>query len=99
VYYLGAHTGCACGFSYGHTPPANEEDRIEEASGRKSVAALRQFLDELVRRLGEVELFSSWEGDWADEAESRLEVSPDWFGGESFKLPEKVAFRVTFPRG
>ncbi len=44
---------------------------------------------------GEVEMFSSWEGDWGQEAEARLEVSPEWFGGESFKLPERVLFRVT----
>jgi hypothetical protein len=95
VYYLGAHTGCSCGFSYGQMRLVNAEDQIEDASARRSVAALRQYLDEAVRRLGEVELFSSWEGDWAEEVESSLEVSPEWFGGESFKLPEKVAFRVT----
>lgn len=94
VYYMGAHTGCSCGFNYGQIEPVTAEDHAEEAAGRASVAALQQFLRQAVLRLGEVELFSSWEGDWAEEPERHLDVTPDWFGGEAFKLPERVAFRV-----
>src|SRR5262249_3261522 len=94
VYYLGAHTGCSCGFQYGPVPPTTDEDRREEAAGRQSVASLREYLKQAVQDGREVELFSSWEGDWHEENVERMEVSPDWFSGESFRLPEKVAFRV-----
>jgi hypothetical protein len=96
VYYLGAHTGCSCGFKYGQIE-IGEHDEADEAAGRESVSALRRYASEAVQRLGEVELFSSWEGDWNDAAERRLDVTPEWFDGESFKLPEKVAFRVSRP--
>jgi hypothetical protein len=97
VCYLGAHTGCSCGFAYGQIPPGVHRDEREEAAGRASVAALRQYLAEAVERLGEVELCSSWEGDWHREPEQRLEVTPEWFGGDTFDMPEKVVFRVKRP--
>ncbi len=90
VYYLGAHTGCSCGFAYGRAAPSSKD-----AAGRASVAALQQYLRDAVQRLGEVELFSSWEGEWNQLPDQRLEVTGDWFGGDTFELPEKVAFRVT----
>jgi hypothetical protein len=40
-------------------------------------------------------MFSAWEGDFEDDAEQQLDVTPDWFGGGSFKLPERIEFRVT----
>jgi hypothetical protein len=97
MWYRGAHTGCSCGFTYGQVPPAVQRDETEEAAGRASVAALRQYLLEAVERLGDVELFSSWKGDWHLEPEQRLEVTPEWFGGDSFDPPEKILFRVKRP--
>ena len=45
--------------------------------------------------LVENELFSAWEGDFSEQAEQRLCVTPGWFGGDTFKLPERVEFFVT----
>ena len=95
VYYAGAHTGCSCGFTYGLLDVKDVADEDEDAAGRRSVADLQRYLAVAVARLGEVQLFSAWEGDFDEDAEQQLAVTPDWFGGGSFNLPERVEFRVT----
>jgi hypothetical protein len=94
IYFLGAHTGCSCGFNYGLREVKRAEDQAEEVASRASVAALRAYLRDAVTRQGEVEVFSSWEDDWTTEPEERLQITPDWFGGDSFAMPERVLFRV-----
>src|SRR6185436_7888683 len=44
VRYLGAHTGCSCGFEYGLAPPETEGEEQQDQAGRRSVAGLRDFL-------------------------------------------------------
>ena len=95
VYFLGAHTGCSCGFNYGLRDVRNAEDQAEEAASRASVAALRLYLRQAVLTQGDVELWSTWDEDATSEPEQRLDVTPDWFDGETFAMPEKVLFRVT----
>ena len=95
VYYAGAHTGCSCGFAYGLLDVMDEADAVEAAAGRQSVSDLRSYLESAIARLGEVEMFSAWEGDFGADATQRLDVTPDWFGGDRFELPERVVFRVT----
>ena len=87
--YLGAHTGCSCGFHYGLASPETDEDRDEERLGRESVASLRKYLEGLVTATVTVELYACWEGDWEEPCESRREVTVDYFGGESFDLQQR----------
>jgi hypothetical protein len=94
VYYLGAHTGCGCGFAYGQMELKDEDDEAEDVASRKSVAALQEYVRQAVQRLGSVELFSSWQGEWDQDSKTRMEISPEWFGGDEFVLPEKALFRV-----
>lgn len=94
VCYLGAHTGCSCGFVYGQDEPTSADEERDELLGRRSVDALRAFLVQAVDDGHEVELFACWEGDLAIPPEAMLEVTPLHFGGESFTLPEKVFYRV-----
>ncbi|MEZ5316209.1 MAG: hypothetical protein R2752_02300 [Vicinamibacterales bacterium] len=94
VVFVGAHTGCACGFAYGAFAPRDDLERAEDARARASVTALRRYLTAAVAELGVVELFSCWEGDQGAEARHRLEVGPDHFGGEAFEFPEKAYFVV-----
>jgi hypothetical protein len=55
---------------------------------------LREYITQALQGDREIELFSSWEGDWNKEPLERLDVTPEWFGGERFQIPERVAFRV-----
>jgi hypothetical protein len=94
VYFLGAHTGCACGFNYGLRDVRDADDLAEEAASHASVAALRDYVRRAVVQQGEVELFASWEADWHQQPEEYLRITPDWFGGERFAMPEKTLFHV-----
>jgi hypothetical protein len=95
VYFVGAHTGCSCGFNYGLREVKGPEDHAEEVASRASVAALRGYLRAIAQRQGEVEVFASWEQDWLVEPEERMAITADWFGGDSFAMPERVFFTVT----
>ena len=94
IYEVGAHTGCACGFSYGQYEVRDAADRVEDASARESVHALRRYISALIEQGMEVEIFACWDGDQQHPAEQQLEVSPAFFDGDIFELPEKMALRV-----
>jgi hypothetical protein len=68
VVYLGAYTGCSCGF----TP---DEDG-EEADAARSLEDLVAYVREAAAA-GTVELFTCWDGDYLEPATRRLELAPD----------------------
>jgi hypothetical protein len=94
VVYVGAHTGCSCGFTYGQIEPTSDEEAEQERLSKQSVEALRAFLHEGLGSVPELELFSCWEGDQTAAPLVRLRVTPDHFAGGSFDLPEKAFFRI-----
>lgn len=76
VVYAGSHTQCGCGFN---TTVDNDPADVLE-SRRGLLAYLRS-----VARTGALELFTCWEGDYAEVATSRatrsideLETSDEW---------------------
>jgi hypothetical protein len=85
IYYVGAHTGCGCGFEYGRYPN-NEND---EEKSRQSVNQLSDYLGVVTAKFGEIELFACWEGDQAKEPEHRGEITAKEIGGKSFWFEEK----------
>lgn len=91
VRYLGAHTGCSCGFSYSPSVDDAEDERL----GRASVESLRAYVEQLVRPGDSVELYACWEGEWEEPSRGRREVTPAYFGGESFELTERELLVVT----
>jgi hypothetical protein len=44
IVFVGAHTGCSCGFMYDSDPIEDERDRIEDQAARESVAKLVEYL-------------------------------------------------------
>ena len=88
VMYLGAHTGCACGFSYG-TRTASNAKPDEVAAARESTASLRRYLERLLQSETEVELFACWEGDQGKSEIARRVVAPGHFGGDEFEFVER----------
>lgn len=59
------------------------------------MASLRAYLYRAIQSAGDLELFACWEGDEAEPPARVLDVSPDYFGGEAFDLPEKAKFHVS----
>lgn len=84
VYFLGAHTGCSCGFRYGIGGDADE-------AGRESVRRLGAYLAAAVEAAGPVELYACWDGDEAEPERERTAVMASHFSGEAedFDLPER----------
>jgi len=68
LYYAGAHTQCACGFS----PKEEADDVARRASLRALVAYLKP-----VAQNGRVELFVCWDGDYAAAPQRRLQLPLD----------------------
>lgn len=68
VVYLGAYTGCSCGFT------ADEDG--EEAEAARSLEDLVAYVREAAAA-GALELFTCWDGDYLEPAARRLELVPD----------------------
>lgn len=95
--YLGAHTGCSCGFGHGQTPADTSEEKEQERLGRESVASLRRYLERMIDTDGTVELYACWEGDWDEPCDSRREVTLEYFGGDSFEIRQRELLLVRAP--
>ena len=85
IYYVGAHTGCGCGFEYGKYP--DYEDSVEES--RQSVIRLAEYLTKAVEENNNIELFACWEGDQAEKPVKYDTITPFDLGGDSFWFEEK----------
>ena len=68
VVYLGAYTGCSCGFTV--------DEEGEEEAAERSVAELVAYVRDAAAA-GTVELFTCWDGDYLEPAARRLELAPD----------------------
>lgn len=66
IYYLGAYTGCSCGF----TPDEDGEEADAERSLRDLVAYVERAAGE-----GTAELFACWDGDYLEPADRRVELA------------------------
>ena len=82
LYYTGAHTQCACGFSRTEEP----DDTARRASLRALVVCLKPVVQD-----GTVELFVCWDGDYAAAPQQRLQLpldelehDPRWLEERSF---------------
>jgi len=68
VAYLGAHTGCSCGF-------CREEEGDSQAE--RSLEDLRSYLRSVTMQLGSVEMFQCWDGDQLAAPGERHTLTPD----------------------
>jgi len=92
VYFLGSHSGCSCGFSYGYSPTT-------DAAGRASVAQLGSYLAHSVGALGPIELYACWVGDEAEPPRERTTITAASFAGDldEFQLRERWFAIISAP--
>ncbi len=69
VYYVGADTGCSCGFAW----EVENFDEPEEQDNKKSPQALIDFITSQTKK-EDIEFYCCWEGDWGDPVEQRIEL-------------------------
>jgi hypothetical protein len=104
VRFVGAHTGCSCGFrsiavaepiDYDPAMFRQEDESDDAATARASLAALLAMARTLVERDGAIELLAVWDGDEAEPLLGTIdkggaELHPDtWF------FIERILYRVT----
>ena len=92
VVYVGSHEGCGCGFSYGQYPFLQNDG--DETENRRDVAALVSYVARLLDTVGEVEIFSCWEGDQGTQADAQRTVRLSEIGGDAFRFGEKELLRI-----
>lgn len=101
VRFVGAHTGCSCGFpSVSSAEPVGYFpgmlDRAEDRSADlRSVRALLALIDGHVTRTGAVELYAVWDGDQASAPKGMIHLRLDAVDVETFFLNEQFLYRVT----
>jgi hypothetical protein len=87
--------GCGCGFAYSRPGSRAEQHQPTfNADGRISVRALRDYLWEVVQD-GDVELYATWLDEEDMEPATRAHVTPDAFGGPSFRFHMHAFFTVS----
>jgi hypothetical protein len=101
IRFVGAHTGCSCGF-----PSVVAEEPIEyydgffdETEDREkdlaSVRALFALMDDVLSRSEMIELFPLWAGDEAEPPDGVIQTSRSELDPERFFFMEHFLYQVT----
>lgn len=88
IVFLGAHTGCSCGFYCDSEPPTNESEEIEDRAARESMQTLIRYLSQQAQK-SSLEMFTCWNGDQGEPPVETLTVSPDFFDGSEFPVSDE----------
>jgi hypothetical protein len=103
VRFIGAHTGCSCGF-----PHVIAEEPVEYFDGMfdghreadlRSVDSLLVIVREHVTATGEVQLYPVWDGEEGNPPKGVIRVGLDSLNRETFVLNEQFFYRVTADAG
>jgi hypothetical protein len=89
IYYVGADTGCSCGFAW------NVEDfnNPQEQESKKSPQKLLDFINQQTKK-EDVEFYCCWEGDWSDPIDEKIEISIKDVSLDKFYFMEEKRFVV-----
>ena len=101
VRFIGAHTGCSCGFPHIVAEAPIEyydgmfRDDEEREPALRSVEALLALVREYVIDSGEVQLYSVWDGNEGLGPKGVIDVALDSLRRETFFVNEQFLYRVT----
>ena len=102
VRFIGAHTGCSCGFPHLVMAPEPAEyfdgmfrDDEDRAADLRSLRLLLALIREHVGTAGEVQLYPVWDGNEASPPKGTLDVALDTLNPETFVFTEQFFYRVT----
>jgi hypothetical protein len=99
VRFIGAHTGCSCGF-----PSVIAAEPVEYFDGMfdddrevdlTSVDSLLVIVREHVTATGEVQLYPVWDGEEGNPPKGVISVGLDSLNRETFFLNQQFFYRVT----
>jgi len=97
VRFIGAHTGCSCGFpragqtEYWEDLPGNEDREADVQSLRALLAIVQKHVD----RFGSVELYPVWSGNESLPPKERVELTVDSIDSQKFVFTEQFLYCMT----
>lgn len=102
IRFVGAHTGCSCGFpSVVADEPIEyydgffDETDHDRAKDLASVRALFALIDDALSQSGLIELFAVWAGDESEPPAGVIQTSRARLDPEKFFFVEHFLYRVT----
>ena len=101
VSFVGAHTGCSCGFpSFGAEQPFEYYEGIFDGHDEREadLGSLRALLDLLKSLDEDVQLYAVWYGEEGDPPKGSLDLDLDAVDPERFFFIERFLYRTTGKR-
>ena len=101
VHFIGAHTGCSCGFPSvtADVPiefyPGMLDDNPEREADLRSVAALLGLIAEQTSQGDEVQLYPVWNGEEGQPPKGTIELAPERLAANQFFFNERFFYRIT----
>jgi hypothetical protein len=100
VRFIGAHTGCSCGFPHVVAEePIDYWDGMFDGQDRdadlESVDSLLRLVREHVSATGEVQLYPVWDGEEGEPPKGVINVGLGALNREKFFFDEQFFYRVT----
>lgn len=100
VYYLGAHTGCSCGFPSVVAEEPIEyydgmfEDGDDRSSDLTSVHELLALVDEILSEDGKCTLYPVWSGNESEDPKGEIALLRDQLSEATFVLTEQFLYQI-----
>ena len=100
IHFIGAHTGCSCGFPSvtADVPiefyPGMLDDSPEREADLRSVGALLELIAEQTSQGDEVQLYPVWNGEEGAPPKGTIELAPDRLVTGEFFFNERFFYRV-----
>ena len=98
VSFVGAHTGCSCGFpSFSAEQPFEFYEGIFDGHNEREadLASLRALLDFLKSLEGDVQLYAVWWGEEEESPRGSLDLDLDAVDAARFFFIERFLYRAT----
>jgi len=100
VQFVGAHTGCSCGFPHviAETPieywEAMWDDSDERAANIRSMRALIELLRDVMKPRESVEIYPVWDGNEGDPPKGRVRWSLEQVTPDTSLFTEQFLYEV-----
>jgi hypothetical protein len=102
IRFVGAHTGCSCGFrSITATEPIEYDERMfyederTAKTARASLSALMAMVRSFAERDGEIELLAIWDGDEWEPPLGTIDKAVSELQPETWFFIERFLYRVS----
>ena len=100
IHFIGAHTGCSCGFPSvtADVPieffPGMFDDNPDRAADLRSVEALLALIGRHASKTTEIQLYPVWNGEEAKPPKGTIDLVTDDLAADRFLFNERFFYRI-----